>query len=50
MKRFNLLTRQDKTRQDKTSIIYKEYIYTNNNNIIIITNKLQPMLQYKIIA
>ena len=31
-------------------IICKENIYTNNNNIIIITNKLQPMLQYKIAA
>ena len=45
-------TRPDQTRPDQTrpDLICKEYIYTNNNNIIIINNKLQPMLQYKIAA
>ena len=37
-------------RKWRAEIICKENIYTNNNNIIIITNKLQPMLQYKIAA
>ena len=50
--RFNfrnyIQTRPDQTRPDQT-LICREYIH-NNNNIIIINNKLQPMLQYKIAA
>ena len=41
---------QSRAEQSRAEIICKENIYTNNNNIIIITNKLQPMLQYKIAA
>ena len=48
----NKMLNKDQTRPDQTrpDLICKDYIYTNKNNIIIITNKLQLMLQDKIAA